>query len=635
MFGLAPGVGLSLLWIAAAQAGEHTVMVGVDAADQSAVLARLRVLALSQGAPPQAKAPQCWARAGFCVVDLPDPGALDTLAGWAGVTWVERDQRIPGTDRQAGPASDAYGTSACPDLWGLDDIGMDEAWTLAGDHGAGSPVVAVQDSGFLLTHEDLVGQVSGQYDYGDGDTIPEVEWDIGVPGHGTFISGIIAARGDNLVGRAGVLPEGRLNLQKIADHNGALYYSYAASAMADVAEGDLGVGVVSYSIASSSTTTAFTSAVDALGDADILLVAAAGNCGSASCWDADNDSYPLYPAGFSSGHVVSVAGTLESGALNSWSHYGASTVDIAAPGVNLCSLGVSSNTDTYSSSGTSYATPLVAGVAALLRGRFSGLTAVETARVLRASALKDGQLEGIVQADGRLSASRALKTAVPRLPAVSDATIDGEGRVSLTLENVGAAGQATVLLQHDESVVVVDAGGWTVTPWAPGDALVLPDAGDHTATGHGTLLTAPLAAESDLALDIVVRTMALGATEASVRLVMASDGAAYLNAPYQSGEPDETGFLAWTIEIDAVGIWVDEGGGDSGEVDSAEPEPDPDPDPEPHDSAVPDDVVDDGSDPVDGGGDGGKDGGCSTGALPITAMSWIGVLGLVSRRRRR
>ncbi len=612
---------LAVLLLAAAHAGPHTLSVGAP----PAAWPLLRATLAERGA----RAVRCWRTAAFCLAEVDDPTQHSDLAALPGVRWVEPDRRIPRDPQQSGPVSDAHGTTDCPDLWGLDDIGMDRAWALADP--AAAPVVAVQDAGFLLTHEDLVGTVSGQFDYGNVDTVPEVEWDVGVPAHGTFIAGIVAARGDNRVGRVGVLPGGRLNLQKIADASGAMYFSYAAAAMADLADGDLGVGVLNYSIASSSTTAAFDAAVAALGATDILLVAAAGNCGSADCAEADNDRYPLYPANTPGDHVLSVAGTLRDGALNSWSHRGATTVDLAAPGVELCSLGVASDTDTYSSSGTSYAAPLVAGVAGLLRGAFPELTAAETARVLRASVQRDGQLDGLVRANGRLAADRALQTAVPRLAAPGALAMDDAGWLSLAVRNVGAEGEATLVLTHPAAMVVqTEDSGWTATAFGPGDTVVLPDAGAHTATGHGTVVTGPLAAGHATDLDLHAHATAPFSGTATVRLALASAGADYLNAPYDAGSDDETGFLAHSFSVSATEAWeapADTGGPD----DSGRPGSD---DGTAGDSGRPDADPAPAEDPADGDAPADKDGGCATAGAGAPGLALLLALGVVLRRRR-
>ena len=102
---------------------------------------------------------------------------------------------------------------------------------------------------------------------------------------------------------------------------------------------------------------ALNDAIAASGDAGILFVAAAGNSA------ANNDATPYYPASYELANIIAVAATDQTDALASFTNYGATTVDLAAPGVSILSTYPG---NTYSSmSGTSMATPHVSGVAAL------------------------------------------------------------------------------------------------------------------------------------------------------------------------------------------------------------------------------------------------------------------------------
>lgn len=522
---------------------------------------------------------RCFGAARVCVIEF-EPGRTpppEALRSRPGIRYVEGDARLsipappaPVTPGPVPPArrppagwSDPEGTEDCPDLWEMSEIGVGEAWTLAGGQGETAPVVAIQDGGFLLTHEELQDRVAGQWDYGDGDADPEVSWAVSVPAHGTFIAGLVVADHENDVGRVGVVPAGRVNLQKIADSSGAFYYSYAISAMADLSEGDLGVGVLSYSIASSSASQAFEDAVAALGEAGILLVTAAGNCSTANCYDADNDAYPMYPGSYDHDHVVTVAGILADGSFNTYSHYGRQSVDLAAPGADLCSLGVESDDDYYTAAGTSYATPLVAGTAALLLGAWPRLEPAEVARILRASARETEELRERVRSGGTLSAASALATALARLEPPTDPVVDGRTSWDLEIDSVAAAGQATLLLLHGDGFEVLSAGDWQVERFQAGETLDLPDVGTWTATEPGTRITGSLPADDDLDLTLRLAGRAEGRAPVTLRLAAASDGAEYLNSPYDEGTEDATGFLAWTAVVDVRA--VDDGtGSDSG-----------------------------------------------------------------------
>ncbi len=502
----------------------------------------------------------CFEGARVCWVRFPAAATLPlgSLARLPGVRHAEADAEmdlvstVP-TGQRMRVFTDPAPTADCVDPWEGTAIGLGEAWTLHGTRGGVVPVVSVMDSGFLTSHEEIRDAISGRYDYGNSDSTPEVEPLSGIPAHGTFISGMIAASHDNGVGRSGVVPEGRLNLQKIADNNGALFFSYAVRAMADAAEGDLGIRVVNYSIASSSTVQSFTDAVAALEDARIVLVVAAANCGSPSCSDADNDAHPLYPASFSFDHVITVGGALRDGTLNPYSHFGARSVDLVAPGVDLCGPGVLGDDDYYTAGGTSYATPLVSGTAALLLGHWPRLEARDVARVIRASAIPDSSLLGLVRSGGGLSAVRALQVAMPRLGKPVDRVVDRYGQLVFDLDNLGADGTATLVLTHPSDLEIVGAEdeAWTVRAALPGELVELPDAGSHLAAMAISVVSGPLPADASTRVVLDVRAHATGSRQITARLVATSPGAeAWLNAPYDQGSSDETGFLAWRSWVD-------------------------------------------------------------------------------------
>src|SRR5690606_25473717 len=112
-------------------------------------------------------------------------------------------------------------------------------------------------------------------------------------------------------------------------------------------------------------------------DAGVLFVAAAGNS------TANNDTRPNYPSNYDVENVIAVAATQQNDTLASFSSYGRRTVDLAAPGVNI--LSTTRNNGFKNMSGTSMATPHVAGAVALIKATFMELSAVELKEKLLAS----------------------------------------------------------------------------------------------------------------------------------------------------------------------------------------------------------------------------------------------------------
>lgn len=135
-------------------------------------------------------------------------------------------------------------------------------------------------------------------------------------------------------------------------------------------------------------------------EAEILFVAASGNS------SANTDRVPEYPAGYNLGNLISVAALSRSDDLASFSNYGAKSVHIAAPGVDILSTWLNNDYETHS--GTSMATPMVAGVAALVLSRRSRLRVDELRLLLLESVDKVPLLHGKTLTGGRINSARAV-----------------------------------------------------------------------------------------------------------------------------------------------------------------------------------------------------------------------------------
>jgi subtilisin family serine protease len=137
-----------------------------------------------------------------------------------------------------------------------------------------------------------------------------------------------------------------------------------------------------------------------------LFIAAAGNGGKDGVGD-NNDTTPYYPASYVNANIIAVAAIMSSGARSSFSNYGATAVDLGAPGSGIYStLPGKNNSSTYGSyNGTSMATPHVTGAAALYAASHLGATAAQIKSAILASAVPTSSLSGKCVTGGRLDVS--------------------------------------------------------------------------------------------------------------------------------------------------------------------------------------------------------------------------------------
>jgi thermitase len=243
--------------------------------------------------------------------------------------------------------------------WGITQIKAPEAWDIT--QGSSAVKIAILDTGIDQNHEDLLGKIVTNKNCTSGrGASPTVDDNYG---HGTHVAGIAAAITNNGKGVAGVGFNSHLMNVKVLGDTGSGYYSWVASGITWAANN--GAKVINLSLGGYSPSLTLESAVNYAWSKGCIIVAAAGN---------DNTTVPLYPAYYT--NCIAVAATDQNDGKASFSNYG-SWVDIAAPGV-----GIFSTTPNHSfylqrppynyklnydyMSGTSMATPHVAGVAALV-----------------------------------------------------------------------------------------------------------------------------------------------------------------------------------------------------------------------------------------------------------------------------
>ncbi|MCU0560140.1 MAG: S8 family serine peptidase [Desulfobacterales bacterium] len=289
-------------------------------------------------------------------------------------------------------------------LWGMPKIKAPEAWELNTD--CGSVLVAVIDTGADYSHPDLAGSIDVGlgWNFIAGDANP-----IDRDGHGTHVTGSLAAVGDNAIGVAGICWSARLMVLKAFDDVGVGRVSDIIDAMNYARLG--GARIVNASFTGTSFSFAERDAIDLLNAAGILLVASAGNEGE------DNDRVPIYPASYPIGNIIAVAALQQDDSLAGYSNYGAASVQVAAPGSLILStypLGLDP-TGYRTKFGTSMAAPHVSGLAALLWAQSPSLTSSQArARILDGVDRLAG-LAGKVFTGGRINAFNSIQ-GVPAVP---------------------------------------------------------------------------------------------------------------------------------------------------------------------------------------------------------------------------
>jgi subtilisin family serine protease len=273
-----------------------------------------------------------------------------------------------------------------------DDIGALYAWP----HSTGANVtVAEVDSGVDYTAPDLQGQLINGWDYINGNNNPQDQF-----GHGTHVAGIIAALQNNGTGVSGVAPAAKVMPLRVLDATGSGTDVDVAQAFNDA--GDDGVAIVNASLGSSAPSQVIEQAIQA--HPNTLYVVAAGNDGT----NNDDPSTPFYPCDAPEPNVICVGASDQNDQPAWFSNYGATSVDLFAPGVSILS--------TYPGGyayddGTSMATPMVSGTLALMLARNPGLGATALKNDLLASADQAPQLAGLAVSGGELDAAAAVATA--------------------------------------------------------------------------------------------------------------------------------------------------------------------------------------------------------------------------------
>ena len=353
--------------------------------------------------------------------------ALGTLANhpaveFAEYNWKQYTTQIPNDPR--------FG-----DLWGLHNTG--QAGGVAGAHisaaaawdttvGSHDVIVGVIDTGVDYTHPDLVpnmfvnpGEIPGNNIDDDGNGfIDDVHGINAITGtgnpmddndHGTHVAGTIGAVGNDGVGVVGV--NWNVSIMALKFLSGAGSGTTAGAIVCidyAVAMKNSGVNirVLNNSWGGGGFSQALEDAISAANAVDILFVAAAGNSSS------NNDVSPHYPSSYTVPNVLAVASTTRTDAMSSFSSFGLTSVDLGAPGSDIVSTIPGNGYASFS--GTSMATPHVAGAAALLLSVNDTLTTEELKQILMDTGDPTAAMDGRTVSGKRLNVEAALEEADPQ-----------------------------------------------------------------------------------------------------------------------------------------------------------------------------------------------------------------------------
>ena len=244
-----------------------------------------------------------------------------------------------------------------------------EGWAIA--KADPTMVLAIVDTGIDPNHPDLKAKIQPGWDMVDGDNQPNDG-----NGHGTHCAGIAAAIANNGVGIAGIAPLNKIFSVRVLDDKGSGSYANVAGGIVKAV--DLGAKVISMSLGGPSSAKVMDDAIAYAVAHDVLVVAAMGNDGG------NVKSYPAVMPG-----VMAVGSTDEKDKRSSFSNFG-DWISVSAPGSNIWSTlptqGAELGKNYGSLSGTSMATPAVAGLAILVRNQFPAFTAKQVKAKIEASA---------------------------------------------------------------------------------------------------------------------------------------------------------------------------------------------------------------------------------------------------------
>lgn len=426
--------------------------------------------------------------------------AIARLKNQPGVRFVEPNYIVHSLDT----SNDPYFTNSS--LWGMygsstspaNQFGSNSASAWANGYvGSSEVVVGIIDEGVQVLHPDLAanrwinpGEIANDgIDNDNNGYVDDVNgWDFvnndstiydggstgSLDSHGTHVSGTIGGVGGNSLGVAGVNWNVKIISTKFLGANGgstsnavrALDY---LTSLKTRAINPVNLIATNNSWGGGGYSQALLDAINRSGDAGMLFVAAAGNS------TTNNDATASYPSNYvcttpsrASDCMIAVAAIGSTGGIASFSSYGATTVDLGAPGVGIYS---SLPNNTYGSySGTSMATPHVTGAVALCKSIFPSITAAQIRSAVLSSTASTSSLISKTATGGRLdvgamaASCAGLNNLADQAPfQITNSTTSGPAGTPITVTTSGGSGSGSITFSTTSSNCVISANTISAT----------------------------------------------------------------------------------------------------------------------------------------------------------------------------
>ncbi len=303
--------------------------------------------------------------------------------------------------------------------WAIDIMDLNEAWDIT--TGSSDVLVGIMDSGIDIYHEDLAANINTTL---AKDFTQEFNDYSSMHPHGTHVAGIVGAVGNNGTDVTGVCWKVKMVDLQVFDSFGngetaalvnAIKYATAKN-----------IPILNLSGGGAEEDEALKEAIE---NYPGLLVCAAGNYEKETD-NRDNDVAPFYPASYNYDNIISVAATDSNDLLWGKSFYGQTSVDLAAPGVDIYSTLQDDNVGREN--GTSMAAPQVTGVAALLKSKFPSITTAQMKQTILNTVDEVSSLSSKCVTGGRLNANNALRKIYNKYFTVRYAANGGTGSMADT-----------------------------------------------------------------------------------------------------------------------------------------------------------------------------------------------------------